>query len=68
MNSAWGVCVMPYGPEVENTSSFGFDLASATSCLAVFTGNEGCTTMINGSAESSASSAIWSSEKGDLMP
>ena len=59
---------MPYGPEDENTSSFGFDFASATSSLALFTGSEGCTTMISGSAESSASSAIWSSENGDLMP
>ena len=59
---------MPYGPEEEYTISFGFDLASATSSFTFFTGIDGWTTMISGSAESSASSAIWSSEYGDLMP
>ena len=59
---------MPYGPDDENTSSFGFDLASSTNCFTLFTGSEGWTTMISGSAANRARGAIWSSVKGDWMP
>src|SRR5262249_24524412 len=62
MNIAWGVCVMPYGPDDENTSSFGFDLASSTNCFTLCTGREGWTTMMSGSAAKRASGTIWSSE------